>query len=289
MTQANTDPLTWPKARMIPLLKRRCSGKIAITSNDGPSEDANALVESQQVTVGRDPSSDVVIPLGTVSKRHAYFTRRDRSWWLTDVGSSNGTAVDGQDLHVDRAYKIVRTPARVQFGSQAAYMFLTPETLFEFLATIRRVHGIEEPESVAAPVNSRTASAEDFASIAELPVDEADAFSRVLVLSRSAEPKTSLVPPAPPTGRTEVDPAKQSDDARYVAALRAVDAMGDLVERIDVVLDTGPQPLELFRKGNSDQLKRAKECLDNLRPRVVRIRLTSSLGDGAPYDIYVRR
>src|SRR5512137_355836 len=45
--------------------------------------------------VGRSSNNDLAIPHPTVSKLHAYFSREDNKWWIVDVGSSNGTTVNG--------------------------------------------------------------------------------------------------------------------------------------------------------------------------------------------------
>jgi hypothetical protein len=46
--------------------------------------------------VGRDPSCDVVLNDGSVSRRHARLERRGDAWAIVDQGSANGTFVDSQ-------------------------------------------------------------------------------------------------------------------------------------------------------------------------------------------------
>ncbi len=50
-------------------------------------------------TVGRGPDNTIVIPDGFVSTTHAVLTHRDDGWWVSDVGSRNGTWVN--DKRVD--------------------------------------------------------------------------------------------------------------------------------------------------------------------------------------------
>ena len=48
------------------------------------------------VIVGRKPGSDIVIGAGYVSGRHARFTLMGQNLFIEDLGSTNGTAVNGQ-------------------------------------------------------------------------------------------------------------------------------------------------------------------------------------------------
>ncbi len=46
-----------------------------------------------EVSIGRDPTSDIVLPVGNVTTRHAKLNESDGSWWVTDLNSTNGTLV----------------------------------------------------------------------------------------------------------------------------------------------------------------------------------------------------
>lgn len=53
------------------------------------------VVRLQGRTVaGRAPSCAVRLEDSTVSREHAAFVRRDGTWWVVDLGSTNGTAVN---------------------------------------------------------------------------------------------------------------------------------------------------------------------------------------------------
>jgi adenylate cyclase len=47
--------------------------------------------------VGRDPKNDIVLPCGTVSSRHCELEYTNGYWWVRDLGSRNGTKIDGAD------------------------------------------------------------------------------------------------------------------------------------------------------------------------------------------------
>jgi hypothetical protein len=51
-----------------------------------------------ELLIGRHPECDVIIPAATVSRQHAQLTFRDGGWILQDLGSTNGTRVNGQTV-----------------------------------------------------------------------------------------------------------------------------------------------------------------------------------------------
>jgi pSer/pThr/pTyr-binding forkhead associated (FHA) protein len=53
------------------------------------------------VNIGRADYNDLVIPDDSVSSQHAKLTRREGVWILTDLGSTNGTLVDGEKVAGD--------------------------------------------------------------------------------------------------------------------------------------------------------------------------------------------
>ena len=55
---------------------------------------------SEFISVGRSEKSDVMIPDGTISKFHAFFRAAGDTISVQDVGSRNGTAVNGHQVAV---------------------------------------------------------------------------------------------------------------------------------------------------------------------------------------------
>ncbi|HLI26084.1 MAG TPA: FHA domain-containing protein [Chloroflexota bacterium] len=70
-----------------------------------PSDDSSAYLEladgrrvaldRPQLTLGRSSASDVILADERVSRRHAQIRRLPQGWLLLDLGSSNGTQVNG--------------------------------------------------------------------------------------------------------------------------------------------------------------------------------------------------
>ena len=54
------------------------------------------LLSERDLVIGRDPSSNICVPEGAVSRQHARVRFRDGQWVIADLGSRNGTLVDGQ-------------------------------------------------------------------------------------------------------------------------------------------------------------------------------------------------
>lgn len=84
----------------------------------GPSADPVLLPLDGDLTIGRDPTNDVVIGSASVSRRHARLRALPEGWLLTDEGSSNGTYV-GDAVPVIGDGVIVGIGARVRFGDIA--------------------------------------------------------------------------------------------------------------------------------------------------------------------------
>jgi pSer/pThr/pTyr-binding forkhead associated (FHA) protein len=51
-----------------------------------------------EITVGRDATCDIFSADDTISARHAHLTYHHAQWWLEDLGSTNGTRLNGQTV-----------------------------------------------------------------------------------------------------------------------------------------------------------------------------------------------
>lgn len=94
----------------------------------GPEEGQTFPLSSSTVTVGRDPVAEIVFSDPEVSRQHARFTRTDEGYQLQDLGSTNGTFVDGRRLGGEVV--TLKPGAVITMGSNVTVVFeATPDPM----------------------------------------------------------------------------------------------------------------------------------------------------------------
>ncbi len=78
----------------------------------GPNAGARFLLDSDEVSTGRHPNSDIFLDDVTVSRKHATFRRVGDDFLVRDVGSLNGTYVNRE--RIDEV--TLKTRDEVQIG-----------------------------------------------------------------------------------------------------------------------------------------------------------------------------
>lgn len=85
-----------------PTSKRRkthAPGYLRVVNQGTTTFAAGDLLPLQPVTAaGRELSNDIVLSDSFASANHALFTYRQGCWWLEDLGSRNGTTVNGSRI-----------------------------------------------------------------------------------------------------------------------------------------------------------------------------------------------
>lgn len=110
----------------------------------GPTPGATFALEGDQLTIGRDSSNEITINDAEVSRRHARLTFQGGKFVLEDLGSTNGTFVNGQRLAGPRVLKAGEV---VSFGEQIVLVF--EASTFDPMATVA------SPRAAAVPSASR--------------------------------------------------------------------------------------------------------------------------------------
>jgi adenylate cyclase len=140
-------------------------------------------LDKDEITVGRDPTNDVVVEHPSVSRRHAKLLRRDGDWRVVDLGSRFGTRVN--DLtHTDRVLR----------HGDTIYLHRFPLTFLDGGASSASLTGSAEHGDAAGP-QTVFQRAVDFTSLATAPPD-LDRLRRLLTVvteaSRGMLSSTSL-------------------------------------------------------------------------------------------------
>jgi len=66
---------------------------------EGELKDERWTLDQDQTTIGRSSECDIVLPKRQVSRYHAQIERDDGGYLLRDLGSKNGTYVNGQKVY----------------------------------------------------------------------------------------------------------------------------------------------------------------------------------------------
>jgi len=96
------------------------ASQFQLIMRSGPTPGAAFTLEGDQITIGRDSVNEVVINDAEISRRHARLTFQGGKYVLEDLGSTNGTFVNGQRLAGPR---VLKPGEVVSFGEQIVMVF----------------------------------------------------------------------------------------------------------------------------------------------------------------------
>ncbi len=107
------------------------AGSALLVVQRGPSAGSRFLLDTDRVTAGRHPDSEIFLDDVTVSRRHAEFRRSADGFRVVDVGSLNGTYVNrdriddvvlqgGDEVQIGKFRLVFFASQAGQAGSQAA-------------------------------------------------------------------------------------------------------------------------------------------------------------------------
>lgn len=72
--------------------------KLVVSGGQAGAVGQEILLRQDVITLGRAATCQVVIDNDFASRRHAQIVRRDEVYWLRDLGSKNGTLLDGEPV-----------------------------------------------------------------------------------------------------------------------------------------------------------------------------------------------
>ncbi len=80
------------------------------------------------VTLGRAKTCDLVLPISTVSKIHAYFLKDDGQWTIVDQHSLNKTLLNDEEISAGHKHPL-QDGDRIRFGKGPEFTLLSPGAL----------------------------------------------------------------------------------------------------------------------------------------------------------------
>ena len=84
------------------------------------------LDRGQVATIGRAPECDLCLPDKSVSRKHASVEWREAAWFVTDLGSTQGTTLSGERLDPHQPV-ILRDGDSLQIGRHSLHVTVTDD------------------------------------------------------------------------------------------------------------------------------------------------------------------
>jgi len=79
-----------------------------LSANGGPLSGNSFKMDRSPLNIGRGKDNHIVLNDGTVSWKHASFKQEDMKWNIRDLGSSNHTFLNGEQLEPNKPYQVNR-------------------------------------------------------------------------------------------------------------------------------------------------------------------------------------
>ena len=99
----------------------------------GPATGTSYDLEQAEVFVGRDLGNDIVVNDPEISRRHARLYKHGDHYLIEDLGSTNGTIVNGQKI---RGPKQLTNHDYIAMGQNIGYEFISDQPLGYEAATV---------------------------------------------------------------------------------------------------------------------------------------------------------
>ena len=88
----------------------------------------NIVLKKERLVIGRRETCDIVLRFANISGQHARMTLEQGYWFLKDLGSRNGTKVNGYRI----SRKRLDPGAKISFAKHTYVMEYSPEALGAF-------------------------------------------------------------------------------------------------------------------------------------------------------------
>jgi len=154
--------------------------KLILTNDQSSSPPKEFELIKSEIIIGRDDSADVTIPASAVSRRHARLMLEGENYMLEDLGSSNGTFLNGEKLAGRRSLK---PGDKIRLGQTINLVYQAPATTSEKTAE----HSAPaKPSHVMQTMLGEEPKVQDNAGPRQLVVTIAGGSSQTHTLTRSS-------------------------------------------------------------------------------------------------------
>ena len=121
-------------------------GQFQLTMRSGPNPGTVYTLDGDQLHIGRESSNEIAVNDAEVSRRHARLTFQGGKYVLEDMGSTNGTFVNGQRLTGPR---VLKSGEVISLGEQIVFVYETVSS--DPGATMVSPRSVPEARPVSAP------------------------------------------------------------------------------------------------------------------------------------------
>jgi hypothetical protein len=306
LTSMPTEPGLASWSVMIPVRKRRSE-----TPADPSAPKQVKLSQTEvaafqgRIYLGRGPECDIVLAPKSISRKHAVFERRAGVWHVVDLGSTNGTRIEGKVLAAKTLIALRSSPVKIEFGTDATLWFMLPSDVFSYMSVLTQTSGNElacggdtktdnrkMSDDKKTPVdNSFVARLEPPPSPEQVARSEAETGSLVkpsLLATwhdEDTDEKPSIIatkPAAPPPPR----PTHADSDEKLLAAIRAIAALDSLIMTVSVQL-MDSHVIVVYSPQSEGKVTDVADQILRLGPLIKSVSVTlSTARDGRPVEIY---
>jgi pSer/pThr/pTyr-binding forkhead associated (FHA) protein len=144
LPQATPAPIAPPPAPRAPAPEPVVLLATLEIINEGPIKGMRFRIERPIAHIGRGPSNEIRLRDESVSGSHATLTRRGAQWVVLDLGSTNGTYVDGERISGER---VVQGVAELRFGGiKMVFRPIAGSAADDDLMSTRAIVGIRDDQ-----------------------------------------------------------------------------------------------------------------------------------------------
>ncbi len=102
----------------------QAADKPVLSVREGELAGYRCVIDKNEFLIGRGGECDLILPERQVSRRHAMIVRRDDGYFIRDLGSKNGTYVNGQQVTDER---LLRDGDTIQIALAVKILFTGSE------------------------------------------------------------------------------------------------------------------------------------------------------------------